>query len=230
MAFRDGDSEIYVMNGDGSEQRQLTHNDADDYWPAWSPDGTHLVFSSMRDGNEEIYVMDVQAALQGTGDDGQQRLTDNQSSDTAPVWSPDGAHIVFASKRDGNYEIYVMDADGDNAQRLTTEPALDSCPAWSPDGTRIAFSSRRGGNYEIYIMDADGGDVTPLPIGAGDGWCPRWSPDGAQIAFYSYRPERYRDGVPNAVYVVDVDGGNLRALTAPGEASNWHPAWRPLAD
>ena len=68
-----------------------------------------------------------------------------------------GAQIAFTSYRDGNGEIYVMDADGGNLRNLTRNPALDWGPAWSPDGGRIAFTSNRDGNFEIYVMDAKGG-------------------------------------------------------------------------
>ena len=72
------------------------------------------------------------------------------------------AQITFASNRDGNTEIYVMDADGGNQQRLTNNPFKDWDPSWSPDGKRIAFASNRDGNAEIYVMDADGGNQRNL--------------------------------------------------------------------
>ncbi|MBU1880131.1 MAG: SUMF1/EgtB/PvdO family nonheme iron enzyme, partial [Chloroflexi bacterium] len=166
----------------------------------------------------------------------QRRLTNHAAEDHDPAWSPDGTQIAFASDRDGNSEIYVMDVDGAepgsaNVRRLTNNPAVDTDPAWSPDGTRIAFMSGPMGDFRIYIMDIDGSDVTQLPIGDGDGWSPAWSPDGTQIAFYSYRPGPYRDNKPVAIYVVSVDGaepgsGDLRQLTDPATRS-FHPIWRP---
>ena len=76
---------------------------------------------------------------------GLQQLTNNNASDMAPAWSPDGTHIVFVSDRDGNKEIYVMSADGSEPQRLTNDPAYESHPAWSHDGARIAFVSEQIG-------------------------------------------------------------------------------------
>jgi len=75
--------------------------------------------------------------------------------------APQQAQIAFDSDRDGNWEIYVMDADGKNQRRLTNNPADDWGAAWSPDGQRIAFASRRDGNIEIYVMDADGKSPQP---------------------------------------------------------------------
>ena len=79
-----------------------------------------------------------------------------------PAWSPDGSRIAWSSERDGNREIYVMDADGSNPTNLTGDPGYDSSPAWSPDGQRILFNSRRDGNLEIYVMDADGSNQVRL--------------------------------------------------------------------
>jgi len=89
-------------------------------------------------------------------------LTDNVSSDGSPSWSPDGTKIAFCSTKDGNAEIYVMNADGTGAIRLTNNPAWEDSPSWSPDGTRIAFDSSRDGNTEIYVMNADGTGQTRL--------------------------------------------------------------------
>jgi len=100
---RDGNWEIYVMNGDGTGQTRLTNNPAEDFSPAWSPDGLRIAFSSKRDGNPEIYIMNAD----GTG---QTRLTNSPANDVHPTWSPDGTRIAFETDRDGNSEIYVMNA------------------------------------------------------------------------------------------------------------------------
>ncbi len=90
---------------------------------------------------------------------------------SCPNWSPDGTEIAFTSNRDGNDEIYVMNADGSNQTRLTYNDAYDGMPAWSPDGTRIAFESRRDSNGSaIYVMNADGSNQTQLTKR------PWWSP------------------------------------------------------
>ncbi len=101
----DGDSEIFVMNADGTEVRQLTDNDSGDGGPAWSPDGTRIAFNGTRDGDSEIFVMNA---------DGTEvrQVTGHDSDDYSPAWSPDGKRIAFVSYRDGDSEIFVMNADG----------------------------------------------------------------------------------------------------------------------
>ncbi|MBM3239583.1 hypothetical protein FJZ31_25125, partial [Candidatus Poribacteria bacterium] len=96
--------------------------------------------------------------------------------DWTPSWSPDGKKIAFASYRDGNGEIYVMNADGTNPIRLTNHPTTDWNPCWSPDGTKIAFASMRDGDYQIYVMNADGTNIVKLTNPPGENDNPSWSP------------------------------------------------------
>src|SRR3972149_3275713 len=95
--------------------------------------------------------------------------------------------IAFVSIRDGNYEIYAMNADGSGQTRLTNNAATEYGPAWSPDGTKIAFWSDRDGNWEVYAMNADGSGQTRLTNNSAWDAAPAWSPDGTKIAFYSSR-------------------------------------------
>ena len=233
-----GNSEIYVMDADGGNQRRLTNNPTSDYAPSWSPDGKWIAFVSHRDGHvdangwitSEVYVMDA--------DGGNPRnLTDHPERDSAPSWSPDGKRIAFESDRDAgredphNYEIYVMDADGNNPQNLTNSPEEDRYPSWSPDGKRIVFSAVRDGHFknnlnitdEIYVMDADGGNQQRLTENRNNDWNPSWSPDGKRIAFQS---DRKGDFVKFDIYVMDADGGNQQKLTN-HRAWDGSPSWSP---
>ena len=143
------------------------------------------------------------------------------------------ARIAFMSDRDGNYEIYVMNADGENQQRLTNNRHDDRNPSWSPDGKRIAFVSNRDGHvidgrptYEIYVMDADGENQQNLTNNPGNDWSPSWSPDGKHIAFMSVRRDREGNLPHFDIYVMDVDGGNQQRLTENPHGDR-DPSWSP---
>jgi hypothetical protein len=128
--------------------------------------------------------------------------------------------IAFTSYRDGNAEIYLMNADGSNLINLTQNAALDVNPSWSPYGSQIAFMSDRDGNEEIYTMNADGSDPRNLTQNAAYDIAPAWSPDGSQIAFTSDR-----DG-NREIYVMNFDGSDIHRLTN-NETNDIHANWSP---
>lgn len=191
ISTRDGNGEIYVMNGDGTNQRRLTHNDGGDGPFSWSPDGSKICYVSEQPSFVGIYVMDADGAHQKL----LTQIRDNEV--TKPVWSPDGRKIAFSAYAEGSYEINVMNADGTNLANVTRSTWDDLDPTWSPDGSRIAFviqdilpdGSRVSG---VRIMDADGTDIEspnsvtcPVPV---QGECATyrntlWSPKDDAIAF-----------------------------------------------
>jgi Tol biopolymer transport system component len=134
---------------------------------------------------------------------------------------PLSGRITFHSDRNGDFDIYVMNADGSNLKRLTTDPGKDVEPAWSPDGNRIAFSSNRDGDYEIFIMKADGSELVQLTDNNFNDWAPDWSPDGNRLVFASNR-----EG-PNRLYLMDANGANQRPLASAGAGDGWAPSWSP---
>ena len=149
-----------------------------------------------------------------------------------PAWSPDGRKLAFVSRRDGNSEIYVMNADGSGQENLTQHPASDSHPSWSRDGRKLAFVSRRDGNSEIYVMNADGSGLRNVTRTPSDDLGPAWSPDGRAIAFVhrSRRSARRTHRVTPCnnyetyLYVVNGDGSGLRRLTT-HRAQLFNPSW-----
>src|SRR3989344_4308215 len=128
--------------------------------------------------------------------------------------------IAFHSFRDGNYEVYVMNADGSAQTNLTNNPESDWNPMWSPNGSKIAFHSFRDGNYEVYVMNADGSAQTNLTNNPESDTYPVWSPNGSKIAFHSFRDGNYE------VYVMNADGSAQTNLTNNPE-SDTYPVLSP---
>ena len=209
---RDGNSEIYIMNADGSDPVNLTQHPGYDSSPAWSPDGQHIAFVSSREGNSEIYVVNAEGGEPIN-------LTMNPAGDANPDWSPDGHHLVFESDRAGQLGLYVLRFDNAEVNRLSADLGSDFTPAWSPDGSLIAFTSNRDGSGQVYVSSAAGGGGSALTSHPAGNGAPAWSPDGERIVFTSYR-----DG-PGELYVMDADGSNLVNLTQnPANDAGW-PAW-----
>jgi len=131
-------------------------------------------------------------------------------------------NVAFHSTRDGDFEIFVMNAEGESygITQLTFNTANDGDPAWSADGTKIVFHSNRDGNFEIYTMNADGSGQTRLTYNSAEDMFPCWSPDGEKIAFRSYRDGNYE------IYVMNADGSGQTRLTD-NPAFDAHPAWSP---
>jgi len=209
---------ICVMDADGSNIDRLTS--ADDWEPAWSPNGTQIAFASLRDGNPELYIMDVDGK-------NQQRLTENDVDDWQAAWSPDGMKIAFTSGLDGNWNIYIMDLTGgippanDAISQITYHNAKDSFPAWSPDGLEILFTTMRDGNEEIYLMNIDGTFHRRLTENEAYDDHADWSPDGSNIVFVSNRNGN-RD-----VFMMDLESRSIKQVTQSGiDVINDHPRWR----
>ena len=235
-SFRSGTQEIYVMDPDGQNQKQLTHTPGKGKgsgYPQWSPDHTKIAFNSNRDGNWELYIMDFDGS-------NVRRLTRTRKGDVpwSPAWSPDGTKIAFISGpvpeapwrppadpwRKGH--IYVMEADGSNPHILAHSPGeADDDLDWSRDGQKILFESDRFGNEEIFVMDADGANVQRLTYTPGRrrSLNPTWSPDGKKIAFGSARDGKSKKRRDNfEMYVMDADSSNLQRLTF-NQAWDGHP-------
>lgn len=190
----DGKLQIDTANRDGSDSRNLLPHAAFDESPRWSPDGKTVAFTSTRDKNQDIWIMDAAGK-------NLKRLTHDTGPDNAPTWSPDGKRIAFASGRAGNFDLWVMNADGADQKRLTGSPTMDYWPVWSPSGKWIAFTSNRDGNYEIYVVKSDGANARNVSRHAGNDNFATWSPDGRRLAWVSNRGGGYD------VYVVEFSEG-----------------------
>jgi tricorn protease-like protein len=156
------------------------------------------------------------------------RLTPKPQHTRVPTADRDNAlagisgRIAFMSDRDGDWEIFAVNADGSSSPaQLTHNTSDDYTPQWSPDGSKIAFTSDRTGNLDVYVMSADGsGQVNRSNYPFADEALPDWSPDGSQIAFCSNRSGYYN------IYVMDADGSNLQQLTYLSTHA-MDPTWSP---
>jgi Tol biopolymer transport system component len=195
---------------DPASARQLTQvNGPNMSRPAWTPDGTQIVFSSNQDGDEDLYIISVDG-----GDPQPIGNTDYNESD--PVVSPDGRTLVFASDLDtpGSKEIYSAPITGGAYTRLTNASGSSYAPMFSPDGLRIAFVSDRSGDSDIYVMDANGQRpfLVTIDDGNAEDRSPVWTPDGSWIAFASDRG----GGDSYQIYLISPDGTTLLPVTTGG--------------
>ncbi len=209
-----GKGQIYVMDSDGANPHNVTHDAFNNDSPAWSPDGEHIAFQSNREGPVKICVMDadgshVRALAPGA----------------RAAWSPDGKRLAYYAAVELHNEIFVLDTTGGQPRRITFDQDFDAAPAWSPDGQRIAFTSARNHKLEIHDMKVDGSDRRILATGRGNSRLPAWSPDGRMIAF-----NNDRDGA-DAIFLMQADGSLPRRVTGgkfQEDEASWWPDSRSL--
>ena len=178
-----------------------------------TPLSSRIAFQSNRDGDFDIYIMDLDGRNQTA-------LTFNDVDDQYPVVAPDGQQIAFQSDRDGPSEIYIMDISGQNQQRLTGTTVNNRLPTWSPDGQQIAFISSQDGDFDIYIINSDGTGLHQLTFDDLYTGHMSWSIND-EIAFNA-GPE----GETWDIYVISASGQDLRQLTT-NDGEDWSPEWSP---
>jgi hypothetical protein len=216
-----------------------------------------VVFSSYVNGRGQIYVVNAEASV-AVGYPGRElsgkpywvnalpvgpaplgsfafksegvNLSDNEYCDQSPAWSPDGSRIAFASDRDGDWNIYVMNADGSAPKRVTRSPGVDRNPSWSPDGKRLAFESNRNGDFDICVVGRGGAGERVLVERSGNDLEPLWSPDGSRLAFVANHFGYHRDImlVDPVTGAGDYPNGLLAARTGGWPYTNVHGiCWSP---
>ena len=199
---RDENFEIYVMNANGKNLKNLTLHLDSDTSPTWSPDGGKIAFASLQVAGEipilsDIFVMDADGA-------NRTNITQNpRAYNTTPSWSPDGSKIAFSAVRNvdrvdfwnANLDIFVMNTDGTNPVRLTEDARINLFPNWSPDGKRIVFVRAMHDvptAYDIYVMNADGTGLVNLTQTPGVGeWHPAWKPTPFSVSSRDKLPTRW---------------------------------------
>lgn len=246
-----------MVDAAGQDHRRLTRQDeADHFYPSWTPDGEGVVFSSNLAGGYEIFEMTMggsprqltqhgRAYAPAVSPDGERLVFTVRDGDQTAlwiaardgsqarwlvgrawdaVWSPDGAWILHASDRGGSIQLWVVRPDASRLRQVTRLGGLRGRSDWSPLGDRMASYAGSTWSREIVAFAPDGGDVQRLTEG-GNNLAPSFSPDGGWIAFTSYR-DNYRDEDGCEVYVMRIDGSDIRRLTE-NRYCDWQPRWGP---
>jgi TolB protein len=209
---RTGNFEIWLMDWDGANQRQITRHNALSILPSWSPDNERMVYTSFARGTSDMYIISRRGGARV-------RVATGLNLNTSATFSPVSNDIAFVGSVGGNPDIYVVKDDGSNLRRLTSTPSIESTPEWSPNGRQISFTSGRSGTPQIYVMDAEGSAVRRISFEGEWNDDATWSPDGEQIAYTSRVNGRFQIRLHNVVT------GESHILA--GEGSNEQPTWSP---
>jgi Tol biopolymer transport system component len=237
-----GEYDLYLIQPDGSQDRQLTSLPGVELDPAWSPDGKTLAFTGTQASDNPADCVSGYVEFRCNFDiytvtaDGRdvQRLTTSPAYESDPAWSPDGQQIVFSSRDVGapHGALVVMQRDGSQRKQLTNGSFSVLTPTWSPDGQQIAFTFTDRERSDIYVIAADGSGLTRLTQQNMLNANPAWSPDGRSIAWVSVVGNaRSYQGV---LSVMRADGSKQVAVTTsilvhPGYRPAWSPDGKQLA-
>ncbi|MFZ3013266.1 MAG: Tol-Pal system beta propeller repeat protein TolB [Nitrospira sp.] len=207
--------ELFVMDYDGYDPRQLTADGFLNLMPRWSPDRRFLVFTTYRNRNtQDIDMIELATGKRWT-------LVAQGGLNITPVFSPDGNSLAYSSSHEGNAELYRLDTKTKAVQRLTTHAAGDLSPSWAPSGRELVFTSDRSGGPQIFLMSADGSNVRRLTFEGDYNAAPVWSPRGNLIAYVCRTPKKeYK------LCVITPDGQKRLQLTT-GLGVDDSPSWSP---
>jgi TolB protein len=207
-----GRTAIWVQEVFTGKRDRLTSFKGINGAPAWSPDGRYLALTLSKDGNPDIYIMDLaRRSLRP--------LTRHWAIDTEPAWSPDGREIVFTSDRGGNPQIYKVAAAGGEPQRLTFEGKYNARASYSPNGKFLTMVTRLNGDYRIGVLDLQNGALTIVSDGDLDE-SPSFAPNGSMIIYATRSDNR---GVLSAVSV----DGKVKQILGEQIGDVREPVWSP---
>ena len=204
--------ELFIMDIDGSNVRQLTRDNGLAMSPSWAPAGDKLIYTSYRSRKPELHTISPEGG-------GSKQITERQGLEIGAKFSPDGGTIATAAAIAGVSKIALLDLSGRLLKKLTSGDALDVSPTFSPDGSKIAFCSNRGGGPQIYVMSSQGEPAQRISF-TNSNYCtsPAWSPKGDKIAFIC------RAG-GNQLFIASPTGSQTTQLTFAGD--NEDPSWSP---
>lgn len=206
--------ELFVMDMDGGNVRQLTNDKSLAISASWERSGRSLIYTSYFRRVPDLFMVD-------SGTRRVSQLTANSDLEIGARFSHDGSKLVAAVSQAADSDIVLLNSRGQVVRRLTTgNGAIDVSPDWSPDDSRIVFCSNRSGGPQIYVMNADGSNVHRIShVNANYCTSPRWSPKGGRIAFVCRADSGFQ------LFTSDADGGNALQLTSYG--NNEDPDWSP---
>lgn len=229
----DNTRNVYVMDSDGGRLERVTNGIFIEGLTTWSPDGKYIAAQISQDAISTIARISVAPDNKG-GEvvaltaDMMVENSDKKADSALPAWSPDGSMIAFQSKTDGtNFQVYVMDRDGNNKRKVSSGQAYAGMASWSPDGKSIAYTGGDkadvGSPKEIYVVAATGGTPKQLTKLGKDLSKPIWSPDGKSMLYLDNLSDRFSD-----IMIMNADGTSPRKLADGVRASS--PEFNPAGD
>ncbi len=216
-----GNRDLYIMDYDGFDPKQMTAERRLSLMPVWSPDLSSLVYTTYKENNQEIIQLHLASRAEKI-------LVNAQSLNITPSFSPDGDLLAFASATGGNSDIYTLDLVTQERVKLTFHKSADLSPTWSPNGREIAFTSDRGGRPQIYVMGADGSNVRRLTFEGEYNAAPAWSPRGDWIVYVCKLPDqgfKLCRITPDGQKRVQITSGRKREMD---DSPSWAPDGRHL--
>ncbi len=221
-----GKTDLYVINPDGTNQQKVTNDLPIEGTNTWSPNGKQLLLQASVGGTSTVVRMDI--GPDNRSSNAVQLTADVKADSAFPAWSPDGTQIAFQSKREGgNFQVFIMDTNGNNKRRLSNGKGYAGQPAWSPDGKSIAFLAGdkpdAGSPKELYLIPAEGDAPKKITSLGKDLRRPQWSPDGKHIVYLESQGDRN-----SSIYSMNPDGSSPLVLVDQGFNSS--PSFSPKGD
>ncbi len=215
---RNGNTQIYIMNVDGSETRQLTSGEFSCTGPKISPDGSRIIYTSEVNGDYYLYIMN------SDGSD-RKRLTNSIGEEADPSWSSDGSFVYFRKEGSNGMSYFKSELNNATIDKIIDLPEKSRSFVISPNDNKILYTITKDGFYEIRMMNFDGTDDHRICSKKGYPMKPSWSPDGKKIAYSFSNKPPWRGGT-SEIYIMMSDGSNDIKLTDKNTVSEY-PGWSP---
>jgi TolB protein len=210
ISAQSGHKEVYIMDIDGANVRQLTNDKSTSIGPKFSPDGNRIAYTTYKGGYPDIWALNLATKKRGP-------VAEFPGTNQSPSFSPDGATLAVILSKDGNTELYTMPSTGGTPTRLTRTRGTESTPTWSPDGSTIAFISDDRGTPQVYTLPSSGGQPQRVNTSSSYATETDWSPDGKKLSY------SVRVAGGNQIAMTTLATGEQKVLTTSGnnESASW---------